>query len=216
VSIQTATRLTTLPRVNLLPPEIGERKRLQQMQVGVVATVLVAVAAVVFLDMQGAHNVNAAKQRVTAATSDNARLTHQLATYRDVKTTAAELAASEATLAQATSTQIRWSSYLADFSEVLPKTTWLTNMTMTEQLAPGSLTGPAQAAGNVGTLSFQGVALKYGNLAEWLDSLQPVDGLADVYFSTATEQYIGTTKTVTFAGSANLSADALCPKAGSC
>jgi Tfp pilus assembly protein PilN len=202
--------------VNLLPPEIGERRRLQQVQAGIVLAVVAAVGSVVFLDMQGTHKVTDAKQQLASATSDNAQLTRQLATYANVRTTAAELAASEATLLQATSTHVPWSSYLADFSEVLPSTTWLTTLTMNNGLAAGSLANPSQATGDIGSVTFQGVALKYGNLAEWLDSLQPVNGLENVYFSTASEQYIGATKTVNFSGSANLTAEALCPANGEC
>ena len=216
MSIQTASRTSTLPRVNLLPPEIGERKRLQQVQAGVVVAVIVAVGAVVTLDMTGSHKVTDAKTQLQSATSESRALSRQLATYNDVNTTAAQLAASQAILAQATATRVEWSGYLADLSEVLPSATWLTNLSMSEQAAPGSLVSPSQASGTVGTLTFAGVALKYGDLANWLDSLQPVTGLANVYFSNATEQYIGSTKTVNFSGSADLTADALCQKPGSC
>lgn len=216
MSLQTSTRTSTLPRVNLLPPEIGEKRRLQQVQAGVVGAVVLSIAAVAFLDVQGGHSVTNAKQKVDTATTENAQLTRQLASYSDVKTTAAQLAASQALLSQAMSTEVQWSTYLADFSVMLPPTTWLTSLTMANSLPAGSLGSPSAAPAEIGTVSVQGIAMKYNNLADWLDSLKPEHGLAGIYFSNASEQFIGTTKTVGFQASANLTSDALCQKAGGC
>jgi type IV pilus assembly protein PilN len=216
VSIQTATRLTTLPRVNLLPPEIGEKRRLQQVQAALVLAVVASVGAVVFLDMQGGHKVAAAKEQLSSATADNARLTQQLAQYSDVKATSAALVANQNLLNQAMSTQVQWSGYLADLSVVLPANTWLTSVTFSSQLAAGSLSTPAQATPTIGNVTFNGIAIKWSDVAAWLDSLQPERGLADVYFSNASESYIGATKTVAFQASANLTSQALCQKLGGC
>ncbi len=216
MSTQTATRTLTLPRVNLLPPEIAEKRKLQQVQAGVVVAVTLSVAAVAFFDIQGGHSVTAAKGKLSAATSDGSRLTRELATYNDVKSTATQLAVNQALLQQAMSTEVRWSSYLADLSVILPTTTWVTSVTMSNTVSPGTLSSPNQAPAAIGTVNVQGVALKYNNLADWLDSLQPEKGLKGVYFSNATEQYIGSTKTVGFQASANLTSDALCQKPGGC
>jgi Tfp pilus assembly protein PilN len=182
----------------------------------VIAAVALSVGAVAFLDIQGSHSVNDAKGQLNSASAESTRLTHELATYSDVKATAAQLAASQALLNQAMGTEVQWSSYLADFSVMLPPTTWLTSLTMSSQLPAGSLSAPSDAAGTIGTVNVQGVALKYNNLADWLDSLKPERGLEGVYFSNATEQYIGATKTVGFQASADLTSDALCQKAGGC
>ena len=216
MSTQTATRISTLPQVNLLPPEIAEKRKLQQVQAGVVVAVVLSLGVVAFLDIQGGHSVSDAKAKVSTATNDGARLTRELATYSDVKATASELEASQALLNQAMSTEVEWSSYLADFSVILPTTTWVTSMTMTSTVAPGTLASPQQAPPTIGTVSVQGIALKYNNLADWLDSLKPEKGLEGVYFSNATEQYIGSTKTVGFQASANVTSDALCQKPGGC
>lgn len=219
MSVQTTTRLTTLPRVNLLPPEIEERKRLQQVQVGVVLGIVLAVGGVGFFYYQGRDDVATAKKDVAAAVADNAKLTRTIATYRDVKTTAAQLAASEAMLSQAMSTEIRWSGYLSDFG-FLPKNTWLSDVTMTSSLTAGSLPSSKQAPADVGSLSFKGVALKYGDMADWLDALQqPKTGISNVSFTNAAEAYIGDTKVINFTAAADLTANALsnrCAEPGSC
>jgi Tfp pilus assembly protein PilN len=199
-----------------LPPEIAEKRKLQQLQAGVVVALTLSVVAVAFLDVQGGHSVSAAKHKLSTATTDGGRLTRELASYSDVKTTAAELQASQALLDQAMSTEVQWSSYLADFSVILPSTTWLTSLSMTNTIAPGSLASPKEAPASIGSLTIQGVALKYNNLADWLDSLKPEKGLEGVYFSNAAENFIGATETVGFQASANLTSDALCQTPGGC
>ena len=59
----TATTLANLPGVNLLPPEIHERQRLQQVQLGLGVAVLAAVGGVALLYMSGAgQRDNCARQ----------------------------------------------------------------------------------------------------------------------------------------------------------
>lgn len=218
MSTQTTTAFSTLPRVNLLPPEIGERKRLQQVQMIVVLLVVTAVAGVGYAYVEGKHSVQSAQSALTKVTTENANLTRAVASYSNVKGTAAELAAHEAMLIQATSTEVRWSEYLSDFSQ-LPPNTWLTSLTLTDTLSPGSLLTPSQATPKIGTVTVQGIALKYGDLANWLDALQPEPGVANVSFSTATETYIGASKVIDFQGSSDLTSAALsgrCAKPGSC
>lgn len=219
MTTDTATRLAALPRVNLLPPEIHERRRLQLVQAAAVVLVIAAVGGVGFLYTNGRESVASAKKSLDTATSQNSALTRQLATFSNVKGTAAQLAASQALLTQATASEVSWSNFLADLSTLLPTTTWLTSLTVNESVQPGTLVAPAQAPAAIGTLSVQGFALKYPNLADWLDSVAKESGLSNVYFSTATEQFIGPTKVVTFQGSSTVTASALdgrCASAGSC
>jgi Tfp pilus assembly protein PilN len=162
--------------------------------------------------------VSAARNDLATATAQNDKLVKTLATYNDVKTTAAQLNASEATLTQAMSTEVRWSEYFADFG-FLPANTWLTKLTLTNALPAGSLLSPSQAPQQIGSVAVEGYAMKYGDLANWLDALEPEQGVSNVDFTKAAEQYIGTTKVVQFAGTAGLTSAALsgrCAKAGSC
>jgi hypothetical protein len=95
-------------------------------------------------------------------------------------------------------------------------------MTLTETVAPGSLSSPSQAPASIGTASFQGVGLKYASLADWLDRVAKIgdgSGLTNVYLSTAAESFIGPTKVVNFQATSGLTSTALsarCAKAGVC
>jgi len=229
VSIQTTTRLTTLPRVNLLPPEIGERKRLQQVQAVVVLCLVLAVAGVAYFYIQGRHDVATAKQQLAAETTKNAQLTQQVATADDGVTAAtAQLTAKTAMLAQATNTSIDWAGYLADLS-TLPEGTWLTSLSLTSSLSPGSVADVKSAPATVGSISVQGVSLQWStdtaqqkvelaNFADWLDGWQAVGGTENVWFSNAATGFIDDTGVVNFQGTVDLTSGALaaCTEAGSC
>jgi Tfp pilus assembly protein PilN len=211
--------LANLPAVNLLPPEFGERKRLQQIQAGVALVVLLAVGVVGYVDYSGRQNVHEAKQQLANATSEQGSLTRELAKYDQVKLTQSQLQASEALLTQSMATEVQWSNYLADLSTLLPANTWLTKLTINESLPAGGVLSPSQPAGQIGTMTLQGEAIQYNDLASWLDALAKEGGLANVYFSTASENYIGDKKVVDFQGSSEVTADALsarCAKPGVC
>jgi Tfp pilus assembly protein PilN len=222
VSADTKTRtLADLPHVNLLPPEIGERKRLQQVQVGGVAILLAAVGVVAALYVTGASDVTKAKQAKATAVAENTTLTAKAASFSTLRQVQSSLSAHEAMLTQATSSEILWSSYFGSFA-TLPTSTWLTSMTLSENIGPGSLTSTKDAPILVGSASFSGIGLKYGSLADWLDKMATIGngvGFLNATFSTASESYIDSTKVVNFAGTVTLTPASLagrCATPGKC
>jgi type IV pilus assembly protein PilN len=220
VTTSTLTRLPDLPKVNLLPPEIGERKKLRMVQAGVALGVVAAMGGVGFLYV-GAHaKVDAAKQSLASEQSQATTLQAKLKTLQDVKTIGAAADASEAMLTQAMAGEIKWSEYMADLSTTLPKSMWVSQLKLSESVTPGSMLTPNQSPDfAVGTVQMDGTALKYPALADLLDQLAKEQGLANVYFSQATESFIGNTKVVKFQSSADLDGLALsgrCAAKGSC
>lgn len=226
MTIQTSTTAasSTLPRVNLLPPEIHERKRLQQVQAAVLIGVVAVAGGLGYLYYEGTHKVSDAKQQLARANTENAQLTRQLASYADVKATQAQLNASEALLTQAKATEIRWSEYLADFG-FLPHNSWITSLSVSSSLSAGTLANPSQATSEIGSVSIDGVSMKYTDLATWLDALAEEQNakqqktLDNVYLSKASEIFIGPTKVVQFNASADVPVAGMsgrCATPGSC
>ncbi len=222
MSVQTATRVAAiLPHVNLLPPEINERKRLTQVQLVAGVALLAAVGAVAFLYMQGTHGEATAKKSLAAAVVDNHVLTAKVAKFGDVNNIRGELAAREAMLSQAMATEITWSDVLGNFA-TLPTSTWLEQVGLNETVPPGTLTSPTQAPAVVGSVVFKGVGQTYLSLAGWLDTVAKMGvdtGMSGTYFSTASETFIDATKVVDFQASTNLTQAALsgrCVKPGAC
>jgi Tfp pilus assembly protein PilN len=215
----TSTRVFDLPRVNLLPPEIFEKRQLQRAQAALGLVVLVAVVGVGLVYVNGGSAVTSAKSRLQAAQTTQTQLQGKINQLSYVTAEASQAQAAQDMLTQATGSQIPFSTYLADLSLLTPKNVWFTSVTLTDSVAPGSLAAGASAPDTVGTVSFAGLGLAHNDVASWLDNAAKEGGFADPYFTSSTEALVpgtgaavGTTpKTwVTFSSTVNLTSAALC------
>ena len=215
----TSTRVVDLPRVNLLPPEIYEKRQLQRAQAGLGVVVLVAVVAVGLVYVSGGSAVTDAKSRLQTSQTTQTNLQTQLNKLSYVTAEATQAQEAQDMLTQATASTIPFSTYLADLSLLTPKNVWFTSITLTSALAPGSLTSVTAAPASVGSVTFAGQALAHDDVATWLDSAAKEVGFANPYFSSSTESLIPGTGTapgstpktwVTFSSSVNLTSAALC------
>jgi Tfp pilus assembly protein PilN len=215
----TSTRVVELPRVNLLPPEIFEKRQLQRAQAGLAVVVIAAVVGVGLVYVSGGSAVTDAKSRLAASQATQTNLQSQLNKLSYVTAEAAQAQEAQSMLTQATASTIPFSTYLADLSLLTPKNVWFTSITLTSGVPAGSLTTASAAPATVGTVTFAGQALAHDDVATWLDNAAKEVGFADPYFGSSTESIIpgtgtapGTTpKTwVTFSSSVNLTSAALC------
>ena len=215
----TSTRVFDLPRVNLLPPEIFEKRQLQRAQAALGVVVLAAVVGVGFVYVSGGSAVTDAKSRLQNAQATQTQLQAKVNKVSYVTAEAAQAQAAQGMLTQATGSAIPFSTYLADLSLLTPKNVWFTSVTLTSSVQPGSVTPGATAPATVGTITFAGQALAHNDVAAWLDSAAKEVGFADPYFTSSTESVVpGTgaatgiaTKTWdTFSSSVNLTSAALC------
>jgi Tfp pilus assembly protein PilN len=222
----TSTRVFDLPRVNLLPPEIFERRQLQRIQAGLVIVVLGAVVGVGLVYMNGGSSVTLAKSRLQASDDTHTALQAQLNKLNYVTAQQAQANQATALLTQATGTEIPISTYLADLSLLTPKNVWFTAVNIATTVPAGTLTSSAAAPASIGTITFTGLAVAHNDVATWLDNAAKEGGFANPYFSTSAETLVpgtgtipGTTaKTwVTFGSSVNLTPAALCgAQSGKC
>ena len=134
-----------VPMVNLLPPEIGERKAQQRGYVAMGATVVAALGAVAFLYLGQASRVGAAEDEVTAAKQQNSTLVAQRAKLAYVDEVYAEVDANEAMLTRAAAKRIFWSRNLADVALAMPDTVWLESIDIAQVMDAAT----ADAAGSV-------------------------------------------------------------------
>jgi len=226
VKTLTATTLANLPGVNLLPPEIHERQRLRQVQVGLGVAVLAAIGGVAMLYMSGGGSVTTAQAGLATAQAKQVTLNHKIADLQFVSQAQSAVDSSEAALTQATSTEIHWSDYLADLATLLPTGVWVSQVSFSETVLPGSLATPDGAPASVGTVQITGTALAPGGfsnahngVAAWLDSAVKEKGFADPWFGQSAERFIGTQKVAGFTSSLTLTSDALtkrCAQPGVC
>lgn len=214
----TELRGPTIPRVNLLPPEVLEIRRFRRVQYGLGGAVVAALGIVVLLLVLALGTVGAAQRRVDETQAEQSQLQGRLGKLGAVRQVYAQVAAGDAQLRTAMGGEVQWSHYLNDLSLTIPKNVWLTNITVNLAAAPGAPTGttpPPGASGNplatpgIGTMTATGTAFSHDDVARWLRSLARQKGYADPYFSNSTVSATGARRTVTFSSSVTITTAAL-------
>jgi Tfp pilus assembly protein PilN len=201
-----AITLDSLPRVNLLPPEIAELRRFRRIQVGLGGAVLGVVGVVALLYVGATSSVSNAQTDLDSANSRHSTLQAQTAKYRDVTAVYARAAAAQGMLTQAMGEEVRYSQLMNDLSLTVPESVWLKNVTFAQNsgapaVTPGSVSG-------IGTVTFTGIGFKHDDVAVWLESLATQKGYVDPYFSTSSESLLGTRKIVNFTSTVTLTSAA--------
>ena len=200
-----AVTLDSLPRVNLLPPEIAETRRFRRIQMGLGAAVVGAIGITALLYVAASSSANKAQEDLDAATAQHASLQAETAKYNDVTAVYQRAAAAQAMLTQAMGEEVRYSQLLNDLSLSVPEKVWLKNVSFAQTPpAPGA----AGAVPAIGTVTFSGIGFSHDDVAVWLESLASEKGYANPYFSNSTEALLGTRKTVNFTSTVSLTAAA--------
>jgi Tfp pilus assembly protein PilN len=212
MSTQTTTRLTTLPRVNLLPPEIGEQRRFRHVQVGLGGAVLASLVVVGALLVAAGAQVGKAQDDLDANKAHAAVLQANVDQYADVPLVLGQVEAARAQLGQAMGQEVRWSYFLNDLSLKIPQHVWLDSMTVSSAATAVAATPTVSqyAAVGIGNVAFEGHAYSHNDVAAWLNSLAKQKGYTQPYFSDSTIAPLGTNKdAVKFASQVTLTEDAL-------
>jgi hypothetical protein len=113
---ETSTSLATLPRVNLLPPEIGEQRRAKRVQTGLGVGVLAAAGVVGAMFLVANGQVGSAQDQLDASNQRGTQLQAKADQYAEVPLVYAQVEAGEATVQLAMGKEIRWSHFLNDLS----------------------------------------------------------------------------------------------------
>jgi Tfp pilus assembly protein PilN len=210
------TRFATLPRVNLLPPEIGEQRKLQRIKAGLGVGVLGAVGVIGVLTVMATSEVSNAQHDLDAAKAQQTTLQAQVAEYAEVPLVNSQLEAAHARLTQAMGKEVRWSYVLNDLSLTVPSKVWLDTMTVTQDVdgaasAAAAVPGATSSflAPGVATMTFTGHGYQHNDVAAWLDALAKQKGLTQPYFTSSVKQPIGEEDAVTFSSQATVTEDAL-------
>jgi len=207
----------TLPRVNLLPPEITESIRFRRVQGGLAAGVLMTLGLVGLLYVGANNGVADAQRDVDAASTEQSALRTETAGYADVTETYARVAAAEQMLVQAMGSEVRYSRLLNDLSLSIPEGVWLTSATWAQDTAGAApATGTATGTGTsatptaaLGTVTLNGVAKTHEDVAVWLEQLAAQKGYAEPYLSSSTEVLLDERVVVNWSATVSLTADAL-------
>lgn len=202
LSAPVQTSAAAFPRVNLIPEAIAEEARARRARLvaaGAVAATVVAVGGLYFM---AANDVTAAQEELDVATAQAAVLATEAAQYAEVPAVRASVESARLQQYQAMGGEVRLSFLLNDLALTMPRGSSLTAFRATvsgeapDSAAAGS-TAPAgqeTAAGvssvlgnpGLGTITYEGEARTYGDVASFLDSLAKQKKLLDPYFSAAT------------------------------
>jgi Tfp pilus assembly protein PilN len=221
----------TMPRVNLMPPEIAEAARFRQLQLAMGAGIALSVVIVGGLYMHEHSGVSSAQAAVNTAQAQHSSLQTKLSSLQTVQDTFAAVQAKQNLLDQAMGQEIRWSYYLNDLALKIPSNVWLNSVQASESTAPGatssaapttsstSTLGTATTPTDVGSVTFDLTGLRHDDVAKWLDALARLKGFSSPTFSTSVEGAIGNRGVVTAESQVTLTSAALSgrytPKAGS-
>ncbi|HEX5017958.1 MAG TPA: PilN domain-containing protein [Actinomycetes bacterium] len=183
----TANRLATMPRVNLLPPEIAAAQRLRQLKMLLGLIVVGALVVVVLAWLYVGGQVGNAEDELTQAQTDGAQLQQEIATYAEVPQVFGEVEAAQTNLVTAMTPEIRWSFLLNDLSLTIPQTSRLKSLTFTNQAAAiqvdpnaglNAVTTP-YGEPTMGTVTFTGRSTNFDAVVSWLQTLNRSEALSD-------------------------------------
>jgi Tfp pilus assembly protein PilN len=214
MSTLTTTRLSTLPRVNLLPPEIEQERSFRRTQLGLGAGIVASLGVVAALFLAANSQVATAEGELADSKRETAQLDARTAEYSQVPLVYSQVEAARAQLELAMGKEIRWSFYLNDLSLKIPNKVWLKSMTVAvTEATPGGV--PAAAGTDsyidpgLGSVNFAGLARRHNDVAAWLDSLAKQKGYKDPYFTSSAKEEIGDTEVVSFQSQVSITEDAL-------
>jgi Tfp pilus assembly protein PilN len=207
---ETFTGLATaarMPRVNLLPSEILEGRRLRRTKGVLAGGLTLVVAGLVGGYVLQVGATNKAQDELDAAKAEHATLVQAQAKYADVPRTIKAIDAAETTRELAMANDVEWYRTLTNISITQPSNVWLTKLQL-QVAAPDPAAAPGTQAG-VGTVTAEGSAIDHPDVATWLDTLGNQPGMADAYFSSSEKNKIGSKVVVDFKSTATLTSDAL-------
>jgi Tfp pilus assembly protein PilN len=198
--------------VNLLPPEIAERRRARVIQVGMGAAVAASVVVVGAVYLMAHASATSAQSDLEAAQAQNTTLRAQVTKFAGDESLRAQRDAQQTMLQTAMGPEIQWSHYLNDLSLRIPNNNWITKVSVQETY--GSATAAAPTTGGlvdpgVGKITFEGMAFTHDDVATWLDSLAKEKGYTNPYFSSSVAKVLGGHQVVKYSSSISLTPDAL-------
>ena len=199
-------------RINLLPPEIAARRRVQRQTFGLGAAflVLLLILGGIWVFRQGQLHDEEDRRAVAEAESRELQTkVDALAEFSELDKTVKD---KKATLAAAMAGDVAWSRLLVELSMIIPGDSWLLSMNGTAapatEAAPGATAAPAATqAASLGTVNFTAVTFDFPGVAKWITRLQELPSLQTIWVPSASKALIGERDVVNYSSTAELSSD---------
>jgi Tfp pilus assembly protein PilN len=178
-----------VPRVNLLPPEVLERRRFRKVQGRLVSVIVLVLLVIAGAGTWSQLQVGNARDDLTATENRTSDLQREQAQYAQIPLTLATVDQAKSARAEAMGSDVLWYRFLNDVALALPSSVTLSTMTVTlnDASASSTETAPLISPG-IGTVAITGTAGDYPAVASWMESVTEVAGVASVTLQTATRE----------------------------
>lgn len=199
-----------LPRVDLLPPEVGERRRLRRVKTAAGAAVGVTALLVCLAVAVTSSSARSAQAELDAETATGASLQADNADLREVVALNAQAKEARAVLSSAMGQEVRWSRVLDDLARTTPDNVWLREVAFVQGDAAVAVPVAAAPAATdearvaLGTATFAGTGYSHDDVAAWLEALQARPGYSDATVTSSSEKRVGTRVLVDFTSTATV------------
>ena len=203
-------------KINLLPPEVGQRQQLRRRTALSIAMGVVVVALIGGFYFLQVVRLSGVEEDIEVQQARNASLQQQIAELQDVAALEQEIEATRQLLSSLLQDRVLWSGILRDVSLVIPGELWLDGLTgQTGAATAVEGTTVATAEGSlVGQIAFTGFAFDHREVALWLSRLEDVRGFINPWLSSSTKSEIAARSVVQFNSSVDLSDQALARRSG--
>jgi Tfp pilus assembly protein PilN len=212
----TSTRVdwAPVPKVNLLPPEIVEGRRLARLKRVLGGLVVVAVAGCAGAVVWAQAGVASAQGELQAAETRAATLQTQQAKYAKVPRITSLIDTTTTARQTALGQDVLWYGFLSELSMTTPKGVSLVSLevTLDDTSQPAAPANDPLAPSGIGHVTFSGKADHFPDIAAWLDAVGTVHGLDGSTLQTATRGEgapAATTGPITFTSTVQVTTKAL-------
>jgi Tfp pilus assembly protein PilN len=176
-----------VPKVNLLPPEIVEGRRLIRLKKVLGGGLLVVVASCAGAAVWAQAGVSSAQEELDAAHARGAVLQSEQAKYAQVPRILALIDDAAAARERAMADDVLWYGFLSDLSLTTPKGISLQSLEMTiDDGASSPAAGDPLTPSGLGHVTFSGKAQHFPDVAAWLEAVATLHGLDGSTLQTAT------------------------------
>jgi len=169
------------PRAELLPPEVAQGVRARALRRSLVALVILVVAITAAGVVATTIASGASQLLLNAETERGNDLLKQQAEYSEVRQVQTMIGKAQEGLELGSSTEIRWSSYLAEIAASLPPGTTVTDIAAVLATPTQPYTAPTipLQGERIGELTFTATSPTLPDVELWLNGLETVTGFVD-------------------------------------
>lgn len=148
-------------QINLLPPELAERRRARRLMRSLALGGLALAVLLSLVYTAQLTRLSSERNRLETERAANAKLRQQVAQLSQFSRLRAELEAKQGLLTSLTANEVRWSVIMSDISRVIPTNAWLTSLTGTVQAPAQGAPQPQATPGgpSIGSVQFAGCTL---------------------------------------------------------